>query len=143
VISSQGGRYPLGDEQLEFMTDELARLKPARANGERAIVIACHHPPVSADSKSGGTTGLANDIDAACRSAGIWPDAVLSGHAHLYQRYTRAVDGREIPYVVSGSGGFTATMPQDGTPALPWTKGEYTLEIAPIVDFDYLRVTID
>jgi Calcineurin-like phosphoesterase len=143
VISSEGGKYPIGDDQLRFLADELTRLKEPRANGERAVVLACHHPPVSADSKSGGTTGLANDIDAACRSAGLWPDAVLSGHAHLYQRYTRAVDGREIPYVVSGSGGFAATPPQHGIPQLPWTKGEYTLELEPIVDFGYLRVTVD
>jgi hypothetical protein len=143
VISSQGGRYPIGDDQLQFLTDELTRLKEPRTNGEQAVLIACHHPPVSADSKSGGTTGLADDIDSACRSAGLWPDAVLSGHAHLYQRYTRAVDDREIPYVVSGSGGFAATMPQHGMPDLPWTKGEYTLEIEPIVDFGYLRVVVD
>ena len=32
---------------------------------------------------------------------------VLSGHAHLYQRYTRIMksDGRQIPYVVAGNGG--------------------------------------
>jgi DNA repair exonuclease SbcCD nuclease subunit len=122
VISSEDGHYPsMNDDQLTFLTGELERLKPAREAGERAVLIACHHPPVSADSKHGGTTGLANDIDSACRQAGLWPDAVLSGHAHLYQRFTREVDGREIPYVVSGSGGFAATPPQGGAPPLPWT----------------------
>src|SRR5207244_2973146 len=143
VISSEHGHYPIGDEQLQFLTDELTRLKQPRLDGERAVVIACHHPPVSADSKSGGTTGLANDIDSACQSAGLWPDSVLSGHAHLYQRFTRAVDGREIPYVVSGSGGFAATTPQAGLPQVPLTKGEYTLEVEPIVDFGYLTLTVD
>ena len=143
VISSENGHYPLGDDQLQFLTAELTRLKPAREASERAVVIACHHPPVSADSKSGGTTGLADDIDRACRGAGLWPDAVLSGHAHLYQRYTRRVGGREIPYVVSGSGGFAATRPQVGLPKAPVTKGEYTLELDPIVEFGYLRVTVD
>ena len=142
VISSEGGVYPIGDEQLQFLTEELTRLKEPRTSGERAVVIACHHPPVSADSKSGGTAGLATDIDKACQSAGLWPDAVLSGHAHLYQRFTRAADGREIPYIVSGSGGFAATPPQE-VPQLPWTKGEYTLELDPIVDFGYLTVTVD
>jgi hypothetical protein len=37
---------------------------------------------------------------------------VLSGHAHLYQRFTRKVDGREIPYIVCGSGGFAITPPK-------------------------------
>jgi hypothetical protein len=106
VISSQGGAYPISDDQLHFLTGELQRLKPARTALERAVVIACHHPPFSVDAKHGGTTGLSDDIDRACRDAQLWPDAVISGHAHLYQRFTRRVDGREIPYVVSGSGGF-------------------------------------
>ena len=143
VISSEQGRYPLPDDQFQFLTAELTRLKPLRKARERAVLIACHHPPASVDDKSGGTTGLADDIDRASRAAGLWPDAVLSGHAHLYQRYTRKVDGREIPYIVSGSGGFAATRPQSGLPQAPLTKGEYTLELEPIVEFGYLTVTVD
>jgi Calcineurin-like phosphoesterase len=144
VISSEDGHYPsMNDDQLTFLTEELQRLKPEREAGQRAVLIACHHPPVSADSKHGGTTGLANDIDKACQQAGLWPDAVLSGHAHLYQRFTREVDGREIPYIVSGSGGFAATRPQRGSDQVPWTKGQYTLVSDPIVDFGYLTVTVD
>ena len=143
VISSEQGRYPLPDDQFQFLTAELTRLKPLRKARERAVLIACHHPPASVDDKSGGTTGLADDIDRASRAAGLWPDAVLSGHAHLYQRYTRKVEGREIPYIVSGSGGFAATRPQSGLPQAPLTKGEYTLELEPIVEFGYLTVTVD
>jgi Calcineurin-like phosphoesterase len=143
VISSENGRYPIPNDQLQFLTAELTRLKPARKAMERAVLVACHHPPASADSKSGGTTGLANDIDQASRSAGLWPDAVLSGHAHLYQRFTRRTGRREIPYVVSGSGGFATTQPQHGLPKAPVTKGEYTLELDPIVEFGYLTVTVD
>jgi calcineurin-like phosphoesterase family protein len=144
VISSQGGHYEVlkGDAQLEFLRSELKRLAPARKAGERAVIIACHHPPVSVDAKHGGTTGLADDIDTAAREAGFWPDAVLSGHAHLYQRYTRKVDGREIPYVVAGSGGFSATPPRS-TVTAPFTFGEYTLVKDPVVDFGYLTVTVD
>jgi Calcineurin-like phosphoesterase len=143
VISSQGNQYPIGDEQLQFLTGELTRLKPAREAGERAVLIACHHPPVSVDAKHGGTTGLAGDIDTACRTAGLWPDAVLSGHAHLYQRFTRAVDGREIPYIVAGSGGFAATTPQAGVPTTPYTLGEYTLVVPPLVEFGFLTALVD
>jgi hypothetical protein len=145
VISTQGGMYPAlgGDHQLDWLKAELERLAPARKAGERAVVLACHHPPVSVDAKHGGTTGLADDIDAAARAAGFWPDAVLSGHAHLYQRYTRRVDGREIPYVVSGSGGFAATPPVGGLPPAPITVGEYTLVKEPLVEFGYLTITVD
>ena len=68
---------------------------------------------------------------------------MLSGHAHLYQRFTRAVDGRQIPYVVSGSGGFSATKPQTSLGPAPITQGEYTLEVDPIVEFGYLTCTAD
>jgi Calcineurin-like phosphoesterase len=145
VISSQGGVYPIlaGDAQLAFLTAELERLAPARKAGERAVILACHHPPVSVDAKHGGTTGLADDIDKAARAAGFWPDAVLSGHAHLYQRFTRNVDGREIPYVVSGSGGFAVNPPIGGLQKAPLTIGEYTLARDPIVQFGYLTLTVD
>jgi hypothetical protein len=143
VISSQGGRFPtVGDEQLHFLRDELKRLKAEREAGERAVIIACHHPPASVDSKHGGTEGIAEDIDWASREAGFWPDAVISGHAHLYQRFTRRVDGREIPYVVAGAGGYSETPPHGGATAHA-TDGEYTLVAKPIVSFGYLTVTAD
>jgi hypothetical protein len=143
VISSEGGKYPIPDDQLNFLATELTRLKPLRQAGERAVIVAVHHPPLSVDSKSGGTKGLSNDIDAACNQAGLWPDAVLSGHAHLYQRFTRQVNGRQIPYVVSGSGGFAATPPRPGVPPAPVTVGDTTLAKDPIVAFGYLTVTTD
>jgi hypothetical protein len=143
VISSEGGKYPVPDDQLEFLNAELTRLKPLRRKGERAVILAVHHPPLSVDGKSGGTKGLSNDIDAACQKAGLWPDAVLSGHAHLYQRFTRHVNGRQIPYVVSGSGGFAASRPRSGLPPAPVTVGEVTLVKDPIVAFGYLTVTTD
>jgi hypothetical protein len=145
VISSQDGAYPTlaGDEQLHFLEAELKRLAPPRKAGERAVIVACHHPPASIDASHGGSSGLADDIDTASRAAGFWPDVVLSGHAHLYQRFTRRVDGREIPYVVAGSGGFAATRPIRGLPRTPLTVGEYTLDETPIVEFGYLTVTID
>jgi hypothetical protein len=145
VISSQDGAYPTlaGDDQLHFLEAELKRLAPARRAGERAVIVACHHPPASIDASHGGSSGLADDIDSASRAAGFWPDAVLSGHAHLYQRFTRRVDGREIPYVVAGSGGFAATRPIGGLPRTPVTIGEYTLDEPPIVEFGYLTVTVD
>ena len=143
VISSQGGRYPaVNDDQLAFLTAELTRLKPEREAGQRAVVVACHHPPVSVDAQHGGTTGLADDIDRASQAAGLWPDAVLSGHAHLYQRYTRSVDNREIPYVVAGSGGFAANAVK-GQLKTPLTVGQYTLVAPPIAQFGYLVLTVD
>ena len=83
------------------------------------------------------------DIDSCCNKAGLWPDVMLSGHAHLYQRFTRTVNGRQVPYIVSGSGGFAATAPQQGAPPAGTKIGDHILEVEPIVQFGYLTITTD
>jgi Calcineurin-like phosphoesterase len=149
VISSQNWQpgpvhYPISDEQLDFLTSELTRVRPSREALEQVVIVACHHPPISVDTQHGGWVGLSNDIDKACGDAGLWPDAVLSGHAHLYQRYTRTHDGLEIPYVVAGSGGHNAKPPKGGVVGItPVTQGEYTLVKEPVYDYGYMTVTID
>jgi kumamolisin len=142
VISSEGGRYPIGDEQLQFLISELERLKPQREALQRAVILTCHHPPLSIDEKHGGARGLAEDIDKACEAAGLRPDAVLSGHAHLYQRYMRSVDGAEIPYIVSGSGGHNVTKPAASAAEASLPEG-YALVVEPILDYGYLTLTVD
>jgi hypothetical protein len=145
VISSQGGNYPtMNDDQLHWLTSELTRLKEPAGRRTRAVVIACHHPPASADEAHGGATGHAADMDAACTEAGFWPDAVVSGHAHLYQRFTRTVNGRQIPYIVAGSGGHATTLPMgEVIGRAPLTWGEYTLVKDPLLQYGYLTVTAD
>lgn len=143
VISSQGKTYPIDDAQLNFLQAELARLKPSRLAGERAVFIAVHHPPLSADAKHGGSTGLSHDIDTACQTAGLWPDAIFSGHAHLYQRFTRRVAYQDIPYITSGSGGYNAKASPQAIPKAPFTAGDVTLEIDPVIEYGYLTVTVD
>ncbi len=143
VISSEGGRYEkIGEAQLEFLTAELTRLKPQREAGERAVLLACHHPPLSVDEKHGGARGLAEDIDKACAAAGLRPDAVLSGHAHLYQRYTRTVEGAEIPYIVAGSGGHNVTKPKPNAAEATLPEG-YAVAVEPILEYGYLALTVD
>jgi hypothetical protein len=145
VISDQNGKYPaLDTQQVDWLTSELERLKGPRQNLERAVILACHHPPASADTKHGGGVGHAEDIDNACKAAGLWPDAVLSGHAHLYQRFTRETAGLQIPYVVSGSGGHATTLPRgEVLGKAPLTWGEYTLVKEPILRYGYLTITVD
>jgi Calcineurin-like phosphoesterase len=143
IISSQGGHFPLVNDQLDFLTSELQRLKAEHDAAERAILIAVHHPPLSVDAKTGGSSGVMDDVDTCCANAGVWPDALLSAHAHLYQRFTRTKNGRQVPYIVSGSGGFAATPPQQGAPPAGTVVGDHQLEIDPIVDFGYLTVAVD
>jgi hypothetical protein len=143
VISSQGGHFALPDDQLTFLGNELTRLKADRSDLKRAIVLAVHHPPVSFDATHGSSPVMANEIDAVCNSAGVWPDIVLSGHAHLYQRFSRALGGRSIPYIVAGSGGHLTHQPRSGLPPVGADIGNYTMEVEPIFELGYLTLVVD
>jgi hypothetical protein len=94
------------DQQIKWLTKTLAGLKQSGDN--KALVIATHHPAFSSGGHSGSPDMLAQ-IDKACNDAGITPHAMLAGHSHTYQRYTRTtrIGGAsvQIPYVVAGCGG--------------------------------------
>jgi hypothetical protein len=143
VISSQKGHFALPDDQLNFLASELTRLKPEREAMDRAIILTMHHPPVSFDGTHGSSPIMANEIDSVCSQVGVWPDVVLSGHAHLYQRFSRQVKERTIPYIVAGSGGHLTRAPRSGLPKAPQAFGNYILEIDPIFELGYLTITVD
>ncbi len=97
----------VGDAQLIFLEQQLAAAKAERDNGEwRALIIATHHPPFTASPSHVPSPTMLQQIDKACSDAGIQPDMHLSGHAHLYERYTRTLAGKQIPYLVAGMGGY-------------------------------------
>lgn len=95
----EGGR--LDESQLRWLTGELAV-----ARRDAVLILAMHHPVFSADCVHGSNLVLRDALDACFVRAGRAPDVVFSAHAHNYQRFTRVFDGREVPYVVAGSGGF-------------------------------------
>jgi len=108
----------LDQQQTLFLYNELVRLKPLRASGQiAAVLLAVHHPPLSYAADKPSSQSLRNDFDQACQQADFWPDAVFSGHAHVYQRMTRTVqaDGasRQIPHLVCGAGGYNITASQE------------------------------
>jgi hypothetical protein len=76
------------------------------ADATKKLIVTVHHPPYSLDSAHGGTPDILNAIDQAVAASGRTPDAVLSGHVHNYQRFSRVVGTRKIPYVVAGAGGY-------------------------------------
>jgi hypothetical protein len=95
--------------QIQWLTSTLKTVLAGRAQGpRRALIIAVHHPPFS-NGGHAGSPDMLKQIDTACQAAKVWPDALLSGHAHNYQRYARTVQaaGRaaEVPYIVAGCGG--------------------------------------
>ncbi len=64
-------------------------------------------------------------LDEAVAAAGSWPDLVLTGRVHHYQRFTRSVAGRETPFIVAGGGGYwhlqAVGRDEDGAPLqTPW-----------------------
>lgn len=130
----------IGNAQVEFLIGELERLKPERQAKKRAVIVACHHPPASNDERHGGGKSLANDLESAFKQSGLWPDAVLSGHAHLYQRWHRVVEGREVPYIVAGSGGYGLGK-SNAEPPLEWDG--FVMKTTPIEDYGYLLITVD
>ena len=104
VISSEGGTRPtLDDRQIQFLTAALKRCKQENYAG--AVIVAVHHPPFTGGVDHSGSPLMSQDIDTAAQTAGFWPHAVFSGHAHNYQRYTRSVAAIQIPYIVTGNGG--------------------------------------
>ena len=117
VISSTS---PLGaavpDFQLEYLQAQLARIKSEKYQG--AVLLTVHHPPFSFSTKDHGAGASGNhgssiemlgEIDTICKQEGVYPHAVLSGHAHNYQRYTRSIhvgaNDYEVPFVVCGDSG--------------------------------------
>jgi len=73
------------------------------------ILVAVHHPPYSLDKTHGGYPDIVVALDQAMQATGVIPHAVLSGHVHNMQRFTRRYQGRQIPYVIDGRGGYANT----------------------------------
>jgi hypothetical protein len=143
----------IGNAQLGFLNAQLAAAKAERAAGQsRALVLATHHPPFTSSPFHVPSPDMLTQIDAACAKAGIWPDVHFSGHSHLYERYTRTVSGRQIPYVVCGTGGYydlvglksgkkppAPTVPASGTDASGNPLG---FDVYNDTSFGFLRMTV-
>jgi hypothetical protein len=92
-------------EQQRWLEKQLNEVK----SKDGFIVVAVHHPPYSLDKTHGGYLDIVVAIDQAIETTGVVPHAVLSGHVHNMQRFTRRHKGREIPYVIDGRGGYANT----------------------------------
>jgi len=150
VIAAQGANFPqLGHAQLDFLHAALTRVAHEKFTG--ALLIAHHHPAYTAGGRHGWSEAMRQQIDAICEQTGIWPHAVLSGHAHNYQRFTRNHAGKQIPYIIAGNGGHgiaklsTKNAPAIRAPAVIDTSGgdKVTLENYDDEDYGYLRVIVD
>ena len=145
VISSQGDKTsPVSDVQLAYLTAALTRAKTENYAG--AVIVVVHHPPFTYGSSHSGSPLMSQDIDNAATKAGFWPHAVLSGHSHNYQRFTRLQGQTQIPYIVAGCGGHSLTKLQSGSNGAIRTpitvSSTLTFESYDGTDYGYLRVIV-
>lgn len=157
------------DYQLAFLTAQLQNIKTTNYQG--AVILAVHHPPFSygvqgsaSSSKHYGSPLMLAEIDAICKEVGVYPHAVISGHAHNYQRFTRNLtfNGQNcsVPFIICGDSGhnvnplvqasFGKTPPEpannvdvsymDTNPVVQATG--LTLNRHDQQDFGYLRVSV-
>jgi len=142
VISAQGVKKSvLDNRQVDFLTAALKRVKSEKYPG--AVLIAVHHPPFTGGMVHGGSPMMLADIDSACKAAGVWPHAVISGHVHNYQRFTRTVDNIQLPYVVAGCGGHSPLTSMKATYRTPYkVDATLTLESYDDKDYGYLRLAV-
>ncbi|HET8842912.1 MAG TPA: metallophosphoesterase [Ktedonobacteraceae bacterium] len=120
----------LDAQQIAWLSSELSN-----AASEKALIVAMHHPIYSADIMHSGSQYMSNILENAIAQSGRYPDMVLAGHVHNYQRFTRNVAGRELPYIVAGAGGYwhlhamsKDTQGQTIKPPYPVPDTDVTLE---------------
>jgi Calcineurin-like phosphoesterase len=123
--------------QLEWLGTTLKAI--AKLKEKKALVIATHHPPFSQSGHS-GSFEMSRSIDELCEKAGVVPHLFLSAHAHSYQRYTRRIAGKQVLYIVAGTGGMP---PQNVPPATgqPIDSNNQTTYDAAVASLGYLFVT--
>ena len=149
--TSGAAKFPnISDAQLDYLAAALDRVKKEKFKG--ALLLCVHHPPY-AFGKHSGSMVMLKEIDAICDKAGVWPHAVLSGHSHNYQRFTRQLGNRQIPFLVCGNGGHgltklsktqTLRTPQSMPIfAQPEAKDSVTFESYDDTDYGYLRILVD
>jgi len=138
LYSNTGGQ--LDDTNSTEQQDWLAQeLKDAPKN--KCLIVAVHHPPFSRG-HHGNATDVQLAMDTASKAARRWPDAVFSGHVHNYERFTRTLDGVQIPYVVAGAGGHTGYHVDSVDESSPLPRGVKAEKIE-TVHPGFLRVSVD
>jgi len=167
------------EPQYDWLVGTLQKIKAAE-DGKR-LVLAVHYPPYSGaanfihrgDPNLGPTPRrnpgagllqpLAVTLQHAYQQAGLYPDLVISAHAHLYQRITYTyTGGHQIPYLICGASGHwpveniaeacDKSIGQKPTPPFPVVlpRGvvlpagdSANVDSFNDTDFGYLRITID
>jgi predicted phosphodiesterase len=154
------GDQTIGMDQLDWLEKTLQQISDDRKRGNRkALIFGTHHQPYGRglQAKGHGHPGnqfMLSQLEEKWKATGIWPDLVLSGHAHKYERYmrTEVIGGKPktIPFLVIGAGGHAV---QQAAPNINTTVGNVTYAMgAPLkgtapaafshYGYGYLTVTV-
>jgi hypothetical protein len=133
-------------DQIDWFQSELKAADP-----KLALIVTIHHPPFSGDDEHSGSSVADQVLSSSFEAVGRYPNLVLSGHVHNYQRFTNVVEGPDgelqIPYVVAGAGGYTklGTIHEvDGEPPIVPLELEngLTFEQYDQTNFGFLRLEV-
>jgi hypothetical protein len=116
-----------------------------------------HHSPFSLDDEHGGYPDILDAIDqAVAKSGGRYPDIVLSGHVHNYQRFHRKMNNGTYIHIVAGAGGYASVKTMHKLQLNPKTNSKIpqntlfqtTLPDVALLNYHdslpgFLRITID
>jgi len=143
----------VGETQGEIHQDQIdwfqGELKAADPN--LALIVTVHHPPFSGDSEHSGSSTVYKVLFDSFQATKCYPNLVLSGHVHNYQRFTHIVPGPngslQIPCVVAGAGGYTKLgkvhQINGAYPQAPLKLGsDLTLEQYDQDNFGFLRLEV-
>lgn len=78
----------------------------AEAPDDKALFLSLHHPIYSFDDHHSGSPRMARAIEDAINEARRVPNMVLTAHVHNYQRIEKTLDGKALPFLVAGNGGY-------------------------------------
>jgi predicted MPP superfamily phosphohydrolase len=128
----------LEPEQTTWLTQELKD-----ADTSKPLIVGLHHPPYSIDTHHGGSARMGAALDQTFSDAGRTPDLVLSGHVHDYQRFTRTIGGKQVPYIVSGAGGYynLHQLASDASPGEELAPG-VIYEFGEATQYGFLKLTV-
>ena len=143
----------VGETEAEIHQDQIDWFKGelTAADPNLALIVAIHHPPFSGDVEHSGSSVADQVLSSSFQATKRYPNLILSGHVHNYQRFTSVVQGPkgklQIPYVVAGGGGYTnlaALHTVNGAPPkVPLTLGNgLSLEQYDQKNFGFLRLEV-
>jgi acid phosphatase type 7 len=143
----------VGETEAEIHQDQINwfRGELTAADPNLPLIVTIHHPPFSGDNEHSGSSEAEKILFDSFKATKRYPNLILSGHVHNYQRFTNVVAGPkgdlEIPCIVAGAGGYTnlgkLQQINGAYPTVPLTVGSgISLEQYDQTNFGFLRLEV-